>query len=306
MRHYIAKLSIIIIATILLSSCADTPPRITIPKTPPPAPKVKRPVRVALVLGSGGARGYAHLGVLQVLQWTGVPVDLVIGTSAGSYVSALFTDSASAIKTYHVMMNASFCNMADIGNFPSLKGIMTGWRLEKYLLKNMQAQEVRQLKIKYIAATTDLLTGKSYMIQSGPIVPAVVASAAVPGIYGRTLVDGGVADPVPVKLAQRFHPRVIIAVNITEQLYATISGDAIGIFERANNIIWTRLTDYSLIGANIVIHPKVGDVGTFDMSARYQIYMAGYHSVLKALPRIKRLLRQRHIALILKSQRKVQ
>ncbi|MCB1827328.1 MAG: patatin-like phospholipase family protein [Coxiellaceae bacterium] len=304
-------LFILLIGFGLLSACAGAPPNIRIPKTPPPAPILKHPARVALVLGSGGARGYAHLGVLQVLQWAGVPIDLVVGASAGSYVGAVFADSGNATKAYHIMMHAGFWNMADVGNFPSLKGIMTGWNLEKYLLSNMHARDFRQLKIKYVAATTDLLTGKSYMIQSGPIPPAVVASAAVPGVvrpvhlYGHTLVDGGVADPVPVKLARRFHPRVIIAVNIAEQLYPVIPSTGIGIFERANNIIWTRLTGYSLMGANVVIRPKVGDVGTFDMDARYQMYLAGYYAALKALPRIKRLLRQHHIALIPKSKRVV-
>lgn len=304
------KTIITIILALLLCSCAGTRPPITIPASPPPAPPLKHPPRVALVLGSGGARGFAHLGVLQVLQWAGIPIDLVVGASAGSYVASLFADSGSATKTYNILMDADFWNFADIGNFPSLTGIIKGYRLEKYLLKHMQARTFRQLKINYVAATTDLKTGESYFIKSGPVPPAVLASAAVPGvvrpvhIYGRTLIDGGVADPVPVNAAKPYHPEVIIAVNIAEQIPKKLPDNAIDIYLRANDIIWQRLTEYSLDGASIIIRPDVGDVGTFDLKARYKMYLAGYRAAMQALPRIKRMLKQHHIALIPKSQRK--
>jgi NTE family protein len=301
-KHHLYLLAPLII-TVYLSSCAGTAPNIYIPSTPPAIPKLKRPVQVALVLGSGGARGYAHLGVLQVLESAGVPIDLIVGASAGSIVGSLYADNQSAAKTYDIMMQAGFWSFADIGNLPSPKGLSEGYHLQKFLLKNMRAKVFRELPTKFIVATTNLLTGQSHPLESGPIAPAVLASAAVPGVvrpvnlYGLTLVDGGVADPVPVDLAKKYSPKIIIAVNIEQKLSHSMPFSAFAIYNRAYSIMWNRLTQYSLNNADIVIRPLVGDIGTFDLNHNYQMYQEGYEAAKRALPKIKKLLRRRHIAM---------
>lgn len=296
----------------LLSACAGKPPNIAIPINPPKAPQLVSPPRVALVLGGGGARGYAHLGVLQVLQEAGVPLDLIVGTSAGSIFGAVYSDNHSFDKTYQIMMGANFWTFADINNSPSKSGFIQGYHLERMLMANMRAKNFSQLKNKFVAVATDLGSGQTYFIQSGPIPPAVLASSALPGLvdpvflYHRVLVDGGVAQPIPVEIAQNFHPRVIIAVNISQPLDPKIPYFSYSIYNRSYDIMWQSLVAQNERGADIIIRPAVGDAGTFDLNDRYRLYQAGRAAALKQLPKILALLKQNHIQLHTASIKMVQ
>ncbi len=299
------RLNIIVIGLIslLLCNCAGFAPKIDIPKTPPPATKLKHRPRVALVLGSGGARGYAHIGVLQVLHAAHIPVDLIVGASSGSLVGAFYADSQNPQQVYQTLIHAGFFDFADISNIPNMRGIIKGHHLEKFILAHTHARRFKQLPIKLVVATTDLSNGQTYVIQSGPIAPAILASTALPGaiipptLYGHTLIDGGVVDPVPVDIAKRFHPKIIIAVNISKHLPKDLPYSAAGIYNRAYDFMWRRLTRLSTDGATLVIHPKVGTVGTFDLDDKYQMYLAGYKAAKRALPKILKILKQKHIKL---------
>ncbi|MCH9644250.1 MAG: patatin-like phospholipase family protein [Gammaproteobacteria bacterium] len=304
MRYkHLTKLLTITCAALLLVACAGTPPNIFIPKVAPkPMPPRHNPVRVAVVLGAGGARGYAHLGALSVLKKAGVPIDLVVGASAGSVMGALYSDNGSVAQATKTMMSAGFWDLADIGNFFSFKGIIEGYHIEKFLLAHMRSHTFRQMKVKFIAVTTNLRNGAVVPIESGPVPPAVVASAAMPGavrpvhLYGKVLVDGGMVDPVPVDVAQKFHPKMIIAVNINKQISHDIPFDAFGIHEKGYAYSWWKLAIFSERGANVVIRPLVGRVGTFDMDAKWQMYQDGVIAAKKALPQILKLMKQKHIA----------
>ena len=253
------------------------------------------PPRVVLVLGVGGVRGYAHLGVLQALEEAHIPVDVIIGASAGSIVAALYADNQSAKKTYDIMMPAGFWDYADIANFSEPGGIIKGYNLENFLLKNMRARDFNQLHKKMIIATTDAKTGKMYAIESGPIAPAVLASAAVPGgikpvyLYKHWLIDGGVSTPVPVALATKMHPKLIIAVNLSKASSNELPHSAYGFYGLAYDIMWQRLTAYSLKGADIVINPNVGDMNIFDIRKKQEAYLAGLTAARKQIPAIRKL-----------------
>jgi NTE family protein len=257
--------------------------------------------RVALVLGAGGARGFAHLGVLEALEEAHIPIDVVSGASAGSIVAALYADNGSAKKTFDIMMQASFWNFADMDSFGGA-GIVQGAHLEEFLLNHMQARTFAELKKKALVATTDMYSGTPFVIQSGPIAPAVLASAALPGVvkpvhlYGHWLIDGGVTDPVPVALVNSLHPRVIIAVNLSIITTPKKLTSGYSVYSRARDIMWQHLTTSSLSGANIVIHPNVGDT-IFDTNKRYQMYLAGLTEGRKAIPAIKALLKEKGITI---------
>lgn len=293
----------VIVLTLLIAGCAGMRPKIAIPQTPPPPAKLTGKPQVVVVLGSGGARGYAHLGVLQALHKAGVPINAIICASAGCIVGALYADNKNPKRTYDIMMHAGFWDFADVSNIPSPGGIIEGYHFEKFLLRNMHAKIFRQLKIKLIVATTNLKTGMTYPIESGPIAPAVLASAALPGavqpvhLYGHVLVDGGVADPIPVNLAAKLHPTVIIAVNIAKQLPKHIPIGALDIYSRGYSIMWQHLTNYSDKNADIVIRPQVGKVGTFAIGKKYPMYLAGFQAAEKMMPKIKQLLAAKGIRL---------
>jgi NTE family protein len=303
MKRKIIIAALITIFAGYLTACAGFSPNIQVPqKAPPPAPIKKQP-QVAIVLGGGGAKGFAHIGVLEVLQKAGVPIDIVSGASAGSVVAALYADNGNADEAKDALMNAGFWDVADIGNFPSLKGPIKGYRLEKFLLKHMRSHDFKQTKIPLIVATTDLKKGVLYPIHSGPIAPAVLASGAMPGavrpphLYGHILVDGCMVDPVPVNLVKRYHPKIIIAINIDSMLPKDMPWSFYGIYNRGFQISWLALTRYTEKDANVLIRPQVGTVGTFDWSAKQKMYEAGVAAGKKALPQILKLLKEKGIPL---------
>lgn len=291
----------VLILALLLTSCAGKPPNISIPKFPPPPLTLKTRPKVALVLGSGGARGFAHAGVVKVLQDAGVPINLIVGSSVGSFYGALLADTGNADTAAKIMLSATFWDIADIANFPSLKGPMTGYHYEKFLLKHMHAKWFNQLKIPLVVATTNLKTGKLYAISSGPVAPAAKASASIPGavqpseLYGNVLIDGGMVDPVPVNLALKYHPKLIIAVNIDQQLPKSMPATAFGIYNRGYHISWLQLAKLAEQRANIVIRPNVGNIGTFDISKKYQLFQEGEKAARRALPMILRMMKAKHI-----------
>lgn len=285
----------------LITGCATLPSNKGIPASAPPEkPLVKQP-EVALVLGGGGARGFAHVGVMEVLQEEKIPVDLVVGTSAGSIMGSLYAADPNVHKLKKLMLNTDRSDILDVSALHPLEGPITGSALQNFIRIHTHNRDIQNLKIRFVAVATDLKTGATVPIASGPTAPAVNASSALPPffhpvrLYGRTLVDGGTTDPVAVDVARRYHPKVIIAVSIVDDLPHQMPTNAIGIYDRSYIISDQRFNNYSTKGADVVIHPYVGQTGTFDDSQKQQLITAGYRATKKALPAICAALKKNHI-----------
>ena len=273
-----------------------------LPHSPPPISLPTRKIDVALALGGGGSKGFALAGVLEVLQRAHIPIHLIVGTSAGSIVGALYADhpdgKALAILLLHTkrqaLMTFTLMHPGD--------GVIRGYRLQNFLLKHMHAKYFKDLKIPFVAVATDFQTGRSVSLASGPVAPAVNASAAVPGLffpvslYHKVLVDGGLSQPVPTLAAASYHPKLLIAVNINNQPPLKVPSGFFKRLMRAYNFTENNLTQLQLHRADVVIEPKVGNVGIIDGSQRYKVYLAGRAAALRALPRIRALMKARHIA----------
>jgi NTE family protein len=304
-KHLITNLKIanFFLAAILLTACAGSRPDIDIPSK---QPAVDRPIgetRVALVLSGGGVRGFAHVGAIKVLQDAGVPIDLIAGTSAGSIVGALYADQANITNVETDVTSVGLASVLDFNNIPQSDGVFQGYKLQKFLLEHMQAKTFDQLKIPLIVVATDLKTGAPVKLDSGPVAPAVQASAAIPALfdpvslYGYTLIDGGMSDPVAVDMVQSYHPKVIIAINVAEQLSTTIPSTAEGIYKRAFIISRLNMSRMSAQGADVLIAPDVGTTQVLDIDKKSQLIHEGELAAQKALPKIKRLLAERGIKL---------
>jgi NTE family protein len=297
------KFTLLCLLPVLLVACAGGRPEITIPQQLPSRTEHIDHPNVALVLGGGGARGMAHVGVIKVLAIAGVPVDLVAGTSAGSIVGAIYADQGSATQVVSTFKNIGFWDIADLHNFPSNQGLMQGYRLQKFLLKHMKAKTFAQLKIPFIVNTSNLVTGEKFPIMSGPVAPAVQASAAIPGLfdpvklYGKILIDGGMTDPVAVDIVKRFHPKIIIAVDVARHLPKELPTTNDGYYERAGIIREMSITKFSTRGADIIIVPDLGDTNVFEINKKKELFAAGEAATKKALPKILQLLKEKHIAL---------
>ncbi len=286
---------------LLLSGCAAQFPHIDIPKSEPVAKQLNhgQQPRVALVLGSGSSKGFSHVGVLKVLEKNHIPVDLIVGTSAGSIVGALYADKPSARSLRRIILNARRKDVIDFSLFNAPTGVVSGAGLQNFLVKHLRARSFEQLKIPFIAVAVDLESGKVHQFRSGPIAPAVNASSAVPPffrpvkIYGRTYVDGGLVDPVAVDVAKQFNPKIIIAVSLDDALSKDVPTSSPGVFFRGFDMMLSKLNEYSANGADVIISPKMGEVSMFDEKKCPELMRAGEIAAEKALPAIKKLLAER-------------
>jgi NTE family protein len=291
------KLSILVFSLILVA-CAGDPPDINLPPTQPAPEFIPKHPTVALVLGGGGARGIAHAGVIKVLHDNHIPIDFIVGTSAGSIIGALYADNADPDQLDKLIQQLSLGDVLDFNNYPESQGILRGYRLQKFLMANMTHQTFDTLKIPLIVITTDLTTGKTYPIMGGLVAPAVQASAAIPGLfdpahlYGHVLVDGGISDPIATDIAKTYHPDIIIAVNIAEELSPTMPRTAEEISNRAYLISRLAMSDLLLQDADIVIRPDVGQAGIFAVDQKSVLLNAGKKAAEKSLPLIQKKLKE--------------
>lgn len=262
----------------------------------PAEKQLVRTPRVALVLGGGGNRGAAHAGVIQVLAEAGIPIDLLVGTSAGSLAAVMYADDPK--HPNKLVERATAVHNKDIIDFSAFHMFsdpINGDRLQQYLENLLQAKNFSDLKIKTVAVTTDLENVTSFPIASGPIAPAVNASCAVPKVfrplrlYGHVLVDGGMAATVPVAIAQRYHPKLIIAVNVSPHALEPGRKDSF-----AENLGAQKA---AIAQADVHIMPDVGDFKAFSDKHNLELVEAGRNAAQDKLDDIKKLLAEKDIAM---------
>lgn len=264
--------------------------------TPPPLPDcgvVPQPVRLALVLGGGGAKGLAHVGVLEELESAGIPIDLIIGCSAGSIVGALYADYPSTEHLREVLLTLKTDVLIDLSLWNARYGLCQGRSLRRFLDKNLDADTFEQLKIPFFLVATDLYSSELVPIGGGPIVPAIEASSAIPFVFvpvplhGRILVDGGVIDPVPVCLAKHFNAEIIVAVDLRGLLPKRFPTNLFGVASRSAEISLLWQSERCIRDADVVIRPELMGIGTFAENENEQIYQAGKIAGRNAIPEIK-------------------
>lgn len=258
--------------------------------------------QVALVLGGGGARGGAHLGVLSVLEKAGVPVNLIVGTSIGSFIGALYADDPNAQMLDQLLLNTPEKELVHFSLLSAYTGALSHLPIENFVQKHIQAKRFKDLKIRFVAVASDIVTGQSVPLSYGEVAPAIAASMALPPFFSpviidnHVLVDGGITDPVPVDIAKLYHPKVIIAVSIAETVppyRQTIS--AMAIKDRADLIHKAKFDESSAAGADVFIHPDVGQVGVFDDGHESSLMQAGITATTQVMPQICALLEKNHI-----------
>jgi NTE family protein len=292
------RLIITTLFILIITGCASQQfPNLNIPKTEPTSARLKNfHPRVVLVLGSGSAKGFAHAGVLKVLEENHIPIDMIVGTSAGSIIGSLYADQPSADRLEKVLLTTRRDNVIDFSVLRIFNGAITGAALQNFLTRNMHATNFDQLKIPFIAVASDLQTGKVHAFSSGPIAPAVNASSAVAPlfrpvhIYGKTFVDGGFIDPVAVDVARSYHPKIIIAVKLDDKLPPEMPTNSAGTFLRGMDIMLLKLNEISVHNADVVISPKIESIEMFEEKNRGKIMEDGQEAAYKVLPEIKHLM----------------
>ena len=280
---------------LLLSSCET---KFYLPENPPPLPECLPPdcIRLALVLGGGGAKGLSHVGVLAEFEKAGIPIDLIVGCSAGGIVGALYADCPNARYIKHLLKPLRAWDILDINLWFGRYGLVRGGSLRCFLKRNLSCHFFEDLQIPLYVVATDVIAGKLVSINSGPLIPAVHASAAVPFIFSpvylhhRLLVDGGVSNPVPVTIAKKAGAAVIVAVDLSGLLPETCPTNLFGMVTRSAEIKFLLQSESCVQGADFVIRPELGDMGLFDDRNPQHVYDAGCKAAKEAIPDILELL----------------
>jgi NTE family protein len=273
-------------AILLLASCAHR--EVPAPAAAPPPPK---PVKVALALGAGASKGFAHIGVLKILEANRIPVQMIVGTSAGSFVGSLY---AYGYDTYQLQKIAFSVEKGDIADLTAPdNGFIKGEKLEDYINRAVRNTPLENMRIPFFAVATDIQSGREIVFGKGNAGKAVRASCSIPGIFRpvrigeRVYVDGGVVSPVPVDAARRLGADVVIAVDISADASGEIPESTVETLLQAIGIMYAKLASQQLSRADIVIKPKVGHIGSSDFSKRHEAILEGEKAAQEALPRIK-------------------
>jgi NTE family protein len=281
----------------VMQSTPPQPPIVVAPPvTPDPPPLVKpapKPPRIGLALGGGAARGFAHIGVIQVLEENGIKVDLVAGTSAGSLVAALYASGKGGKEMQTLAEGMDEGGITD-WSFP-LRGLIRGEALARFIRDKTGGRGIEQMALPLGIVATDLSDGSAILFRSGDTGTAVRASSAVPAVFQpvrigqREYVDGGLVSPVPVRFAREMGAQFIIAVDITSPPEKDPPGDAFRMLMQTFSIMGRSINMFELREADAVIRPKLDGVSSADFTARRRAIQAGREAAQAMLP----LLRQR-------------
>ena len=286
-----------------LAGCQTTPPTTAPTPTPalPPVAQAKptRPPRIGLALGGGAARGFAHIGVIQVLEEAGIRPDLVVGTSAGSLVAALYAAGRSGPELARVALLMDESAITDWA-FPG-RGLIRGEALAKYVREQTGGRTIEQLPMPLGIVATDLDSGSGTLFQRGDVGVAVRASSAVPAVFqpvkigNREYVDGGLVSPVPVRFARQMGAELVIAVDISSPPDGNATSDPFKMLLQTFAIMGRSINQWELKDADIVLRPRLGGVSSADFTARRQAIDAGREAAIAQLPTLRaRLLAATH------------
>ena len=277
-------LFIMLISCILiLVSCA--------PKQILPPPK---PAKIGLVLGAGASRGFAHVGVLKVLESHKIPIHMIVGTSVGSFVGSLYAYGCDAYQLQAMALSIERDDLIDL-TIPD-NGFVKGERLESYVNKTLRNTPIEKLRIPFYAVATNIRTGEEIVFGVGNTGMAVRASCSVPGVFqpakisDGTYVDGGVVSPLAIDAARKQGADVVIAVDISSSLDSSVPRSTIDTILQSINIMYAKISLVQLGKADVVIRPNVGYIGSSDFSKRHEAILEGEKAAMAALPDINAII----------------
>ena len=276
--------SLLFVAALTLTGC------VTAPTHPEPARPIaiKAKPRIALVLGGGAARGFAHIGVIKSLESHGISPDIIVGTSAGSVVGALYAAGYGPFELQKLALQLDESAVTDWNLFD--RGIVKGEALERFINQQVANKPLEGLKRKFAAVATDLQSGEMTVFQIGNTGQAVRASASIPGVFppvilrGREYVDGGLVSPVPVKAARALGADIIIAVDISERPSGKRSQSTLDVLLDTISIMGNTIARVELAGADIIVRPDIRGLAATSFLNRNEAIIEGERAGLAAVP----------------------
>jgi len=282
---------------LLLAACATTP--VVEPEpTPEPTVEIAPPVievpTLALVLGGGAGKGFAHVGVIKALEAHGIIPDMVVGTSAGSVVAALYASGYDGFELQRISLSMDEDTVRD-WVLPN-RGFIRGEALQNFINEAVQGRTIQALNRKLAVVATDLQSGQPMVFQSGNTGMAVRASSSVPGVFRpvkigtREYVDGGLVSPVPVRTARELGADIVIAVNISNIPQQSKVSDTVAILLQTFTIMGHVIASQELREADVVISPNISELKSTNFDSRNYAIIEGEKAGLAAVPEIMKVI----------------
>ena len=285
-------------AALLLGGCAAPPNSMgasggIAPVLSAPPDILKKPLKIGLALGGGAARGFAHVGVIAVLEEAGLKPQIVVGTSAGSLVAALYATGKTSAQLQQTALNMEEVAITDWMLPIFGRGMFRGEALARYVNELTANRLIENMAIPLGIVATDLSNGQAVLFQKGDTGTAVRASSAVPAVFvpvrinGRDYVDGGLVSPVPVRFARQMGADIVVAVDISSPPEGNPANDTLQILLQTFAIMGKSINQYELKDADVVVRPSLVGLKSADFSARQRAMDAGRAAMLAALPALK-------------------
>jgi NTE family protein len=284
---------VLVILIMVIISCAAQK-EVQLPtKVEPPLPKT---AKIAVVLGAGASKGFAHIGVLKILESNKIPIHMIVGTSVGSVVGSFYAYGCDAFQLQKLSFTIEKGDIVDL-TIPD-NGFIKGDKLEEFVNKTVKNTPMEKLSLPFYAVATDVQTGQEMVFGKGNTGMAVRASCSIPGVFRpvkigeRMYVDGGVVSPVAVEVAKKFGADIVIAVDISAAADRTLPENTVDTILQSLNIMYSKLAAIQLSKADVVIKPKVGYIGSADLSKRHEAILEGERAAIEALPQILKIVNQ--------------
>jgi NTE family protein len=246
--------------------------------------------KIGLALGSGGARGFAHLGVIKVLEEENIPIDFIAGSSMGALVAALY---ASGIGTDRLHRLAKAFRRNDYLDFTVPKmGLISGQRIKEFVRVVTKGKRIEELSIPIAIVATDLQKGEKVVFRQGNIADAVRASISIPGIFvpekwnGRLLVDGGVIDRIPVSVVREMGADFVIAVDVAHVKTNDRISSIFDVILQSLDILQAELVHHRAFASDVMIRPRVEQYSSHAFTHVDEIIRIGEEETRKQLPNI--------------------
>jgi NTE family protein len=282
------KISLLLaLLALAVSACSSTKPAAPgAASITPPAP-----LKIALVLGGGAARGFAHIGVIKALEAQGISPDIIVGTSAGSVVGSLYAAGYNGFELQQLSMKMEESEVSD-WSMPN-RGMIKGEALQDFINTAVKMITLEKMKKTLAVVATDLHSGEMIVFRSGNTGMAVRASSSVPGIFqpvsinGHEYVDGGLVSPVPVRVARSLGADFVIAVDISDKPQNNKTESSIDVMLQTFNIMGQSISRNELPEADIVIRPVTPGISSTDFKDRHLAVLQGEKAVAAILPELK-------------------
>ncbi|MBI5659430.1 MAG: patatin-like phospholipase family protein [Nitrosomonadales bacterium] len=256
------------------------------------APPVARPPpKIALALGGGATRGFAHIGVIKALEAQGITAEIVAGTSAGSVVGALYAAGHSGfeIQALAIQMEEGQINDWSLPN----RGFLKCEAMRGFINRAVKQRTLEKLPRLFAVVATDLHSGEMIVFRTGDTGMAVCASSAVPGLFqpvtisGRDYVDGGLVSPVPVRVARSLGADFVIAVDVSDKPQYGKTESTLDVLMQTFTIMGQTISRNEMPGADMVIRPNIDGLSSTDMKDRHRAVLEGEKAVARILPELK-------------------